>query len=97
MSKPNSHDAAIKIHHEICPLIDRLCGRWACEKEYEDFAEYAEVIKKNMPEGGEFVKATKRPFGVVYKAPAVSHQGNTNMLTYRTFVKRNKIELELVK
>jgi len=39
--------------------------RWQDEKEYEDWADYAEAMKKlvDETEGVDFVRATKRPFG----------------------------------
>lgn len=40
-----------------------LWSRWQDEKEYEDFGTYADEMKKLIPEGFKFVKATKSPFG----------------------------------
>lgn len=48
-------------------LVDRLAARWADEREYEDFADYAEAMKKATPEGLTFVRATKRPFGFIIR------------------------------
>ena len=46
-----------------------LFARWQDEKEFEDFAEYEKVMKKNVGEveGVKFVKASKRPFGFTLK------------------------------
>lgn len=48
-------------------LIDSLKERWADEREYENFSDYEEHMKKAaiLPKEAEFVKATKRPFGFV--------------------------------
>jgi hypothetical protein len=98
MSTPNPHQPAIDMHAQLCPIVDQIGGRWECEKEYEDFAEYAKVLEKRFPEtGGTFIKATKRPFGYIFEAEATSQQGNKNMKRYRTFIKRNRIELEMIK
>jgi len=44
-------------------LLANLKGRWDCEKEYEDWNDYAEKMKESIPSSWKFVKATKRPFG----------------------------------
>lgn len=46
-------------------LLMGLRERWECEKEYEDIADYLEVIKKHIPEA---YKIYKRPFGFLCKA-----------------------------
>lgn len=50
-------------------LLVNLYERWKDEKEYEDFSEYEEVMKKKADEISEitFIKATKRPFGFKFK------------------------------
>jgi len=48
-------------------LFVNLKGRWSCEKEYEDWNDYAEKMKETIPTHWKFVKATKRPFGMVAK------------------------------
>lgn len=53
----------------IKDTLDYLECRWQDEREYEDFAEYQKVLKTKIEEQGyAFVKATKRPFGVVAKS-----------------------------
>jgi hypothetical protein len=47
--------------------LDYLAGRWSDEKEYEDFNDYAEQMKKYVPQGWTFIKASKRPFGFSMK------------------------------
>ena len=44
-----------------------LFDRWKCEREYEDFADYAAKMKEVV--GETFVKANKRPFGFVAQIP----------------------------
>ena len=41
--------------------------RWSDEKEYEDWNDYVEAMKKIIPEDIEFVSASKRPFGFTVK------------------------------
>ena len=53
-------------------LLGNLWGRWQDEKEYEDWADYAKVMKDAF--GDMFVKATKRPFGVVLKIDGFPYQ-----------------------
>ena len=43
--------------------IAYLYSRWEDEKEYEDWAEYEEVLRKLTPVWAKFVKGLKRPFG----------------------------------
>lgn len=50
-----------------------LYGRWLDEREYEDFKEYAEAMKKLLPEGYVFESASKRPFGMTVKLPSGFH------------------------
>lgn len=47
--------------------LEHLANRWQDEKEYEDLAEYGEVLKKKLPEGFELVRMTSRPFGFKFK------------------------------
>ena len=62
----------VAIQKAIRPLLTNknmdklgyLWGRWQDEKEYEDFDEYANVMKAMVENAGiKFVKASKRPFG----------------------------------
>ncbi len=50
-------------------LLSQLYFRWQDEREYEDFAEYAQAMEQNVlavsPAGTVFIKGTKRPFGCV--------------------------------
>jgi hypothetical protein len=47
--------------------LDCLKARWDDEKEFEDFADYAAVMKNHVPAGWTFIKATKSPFGFSMK------------------------------
>ena len=52
---------------KVEPTFRSLYERWQDEKEYEDFAEYREVMKKLITEhGAEFLDMTKRPFAFKY-------------------------------
>ena len=58
-----------------------LYMRWQCEKEYEDFADYAAAFKNHTREYCEengveiqFVKGTKRPFGFQFKVGTNKYQ-----------------------
>lgn len=59
-------------------LLINLYDRWQDEKEYEDFAEYAKVMKEAilvyLPSGGIFVRASKRPFGFVVQMPGFPYK-----------------------
>ena len=46
-------------------LLANLHDRWQDEKDYEDFKEYADVMRKKV--GEQFVRGTKRPFGFVMR------------------------------
>jgi len=64
-----------------------LQSRWLDEREYEDFDEYVEVMKKHVPEGYEFVKANKSPFGYTVKCK-LGHKLQVKVATTgRWFVK----------
>lgn len=47
--------------------LDSLCGRWACEAEYEDWEDYRKSMADNLPDGATIETFTKRPFQVIYK------------------------------
>lgn len=52
------------------PLLEKLGylrDRWQDEREYEDWSDYVEAMKKLTPPEMAFVKATKAPFGFVVK------------------------------
>jgi hypothetical protein len=48
--------------------LDYLQSRWRDEREYEDWSEYVAEMKKLVPEGFEFERATKSPFGFTMTA-----------------------------
>ena len=55
---------------KLLNLLCNLDSRWNDEKEYEDWKEYSDLIKSNVEFiifdiDYKFVKATKRPFGLV--------------------------------
>lgn len=52
---------------EFGDFILNLLGRWLDECEYEDFADYENAMRKNLPSGFTFVKGHKRSFGFTFK------------------------------
>ena len=59
---------AILNHEKFSDFLFYLKCRWKDEREFEDFAEYEKAMKKNIPESRpEFIKGTKRPFGMQVK------------------------------
>lgn len=58
-----------EVFKSLAPFIDYLAARWQDESEYEDINEYAEAIKKRLPEGYTFLKMKKRPFGFEFNGP----------------------------
>lgn len=55
-----------KVFHEIEDLFVGLAGRWQDESQYEDIAEYGEVLEKQLPEHFWFREMSKRPFGLKF-------------------------------
>lgn len=51
-----------------------LYDRWQDEKEYEDINDYSASLITKMPDGMEFVKMTKRPFGLQVKVGQSTYQ-----------------------
>lgn len=47
----------------VTDRLSYLYDRWQDEKEYEDFADYIEQMKKLAPEGTRFIKGRQSPFG----------------------------------
>jgi hypothetical protein len=52
-----------KFFHAFADRLADLYFRWQDEKEYEDFKDYADVMKSATPKQFTFVKANKSPFG----------------------------------
>ena len=54
---------------ELSEVMFNLYERWQNKKEYEDIAEYAQIIMKNIEKTTamkfNLVKGTKRPFGII--------------------------------
>lgn len=55
-----------EIMGRVSELLCSLHARWAEEREYENFDDYAEAISKRLPPDV-FIKATKRPFGAIVR------------------------------
>ena len=65
----NNNDLILQLDElfkNVAPTISDLRGRWSEESQFEDFADYAEVMKKALPAHATFIRATKRPFSVVF-------------------------------
>jgi hypothetical protein len=54
--------------------LANLAGRWQDESEYEDFAEYEDVMKTMVPEGCEFFYGITEPFGFIMKGKDLTYQ-----------------------
>ncbi len=68
MSKLKEKVQLILNDDTLADLLMMLKERWQHEQEYEDFADYEGLIKKNIPVAGvEFVKGIKKPFGFICK------------------------------
>lgn len=97
---PTPAEIAKKEFESVLPIIEKvksrliiLYGRWQDEKEYEDFADYAENMKvhlANVVPDLEFVKATKRPFGFSFTGDALTG-------IYRVSVTRQHITFKRIK
>lgn len=52
--------------NKLSELVANLYCRWMDEKEYEEFADYEAVLKKEVESrGAKFINGTKRPFGFI--------------------------------
>jgi hypothetical protein len=65
---------SIEERQAICEVVNNakvirtflnLYYRWEDEWRYEDFADYASVMHKCMPNGAKLVRGTQEPFGLV--------------------------------
>ena len=61
-------------------LLGYLHARWQDESEYENIAEYAKAVRKNLPKGFKLLRMMKRPFGFQFSigTPAVYRMTATN-------------------
>lgn len=74
---------AASIYKSMENVMTNLYGRWLDEKEYEDFSNYADVMKKEISGlGGEFVAASKRPFGFKYALAGATYQMTISARSY---------------
>ena len=52
---------------EVANVLGNLWSRWMCEKEYEDFNDYVDVMKRVLEERGCKLKSFKRrPFMITF-------------------------------
>jgi len=66
---PNGVACAINSFlNSVAPTIAYLYERWNDEREYEDFASYADALRAATIDGFKFLRATKRPFGFTFTA-----------------------------
>jgi hypothetical protein len=70
--------------------LQDLKFRWADEKEFEDWSDYVEVIKKFVPKDATFVKAAKRPFSFDFIL-------KSNGFTYRIIATNSHMEWKRIK
>jgi hypothetical protein len=79
---PNAHARALFIG--VTDTMCNLYARWLDEREYEDIADYAAIVKPRVTEiGGTFVRMTKRPFGFVYTLDGITYTVTINMRGYK--------------
>lgn len=52
---------------ELMMTLTPLYDRWQDEKEYEDFAEYRDMMKSKMVPGTTFGRLKNKPFRLIYK------------------------------
>jgi hypothetical protein len=57
-----------KLDAIVNTMVNLYC-RWQDEKEYEDFEDYKNVVKKMLPENCPMVGMKKSPFVVEFKLP----------------------------
>lgn len=73
------------LSQEFADFLYHLRSRYEDEKEYEDFSEYVDAMKKKFPE---VVKMTKRPFGVIWdERISVGKSARSPIYSIRTFFK----------
>lgn len=51
------------LYKSAADTLGYLYNRWQDEREYEDFADYENEMRKLLPAGFVFWRGTKRPFG----------------------------------
>jgi len=78
--------------------LGSLYGRWLDEREYEDFADYADIIEKSFNDlelkgypadcKPKFLSATKRPFG--FKVIMAGHRVQFGITTTSIYFKKCK-------
>lgn len=81
------------LSQEFADFLYYLRNRYEDEKEYEDFSEYVDAMKKKFPE---VAKMTKRPFGVIWdERISVGKNTHSPIYSIRTFFKvtGNKLTL----
>lgn len=86
--------AKVKIPEKLSDQFMYLWERWQDEKEYEDFADYQNVMKSAVEqEGGKFLKMTKRPWYVEFELQGVVKymQKKGNYLSYGSKIKKSDV------
>jgi len=64
------HEIRKQVYDKMEDKIAYAWNRWNDEKEHEDFKAYEMYLKDNFVNyklQGTFIKATKRPFGIIYQ------------------------------
>lgn len=77
-------------NEKLLRTLAELYFRWRDESEYEDFNDYIKVLKTLIPKGSKFVKATKRPFAVifVYEGWTVTISINNKTINWKGTIKK---------
>lgn len=66
-TKQNPNETIENLMASVSGTLEYLYVRWQDEREYEDFADYADAMRKALGADHTFVRATKRPFGMVVR------------------------------
>jgi hypothetical protein len=74
-----------KMYKDVEDLLSNLHFRWQCEREYEDFKEYGEAIKKALQPQIVLKDMTKRPFGFRFRVKGFEQALYCVKLTNRSY------------
>jgi hypothetical protein len=84
-TSPETLNIINKMFKDIEDLLSNLHFRWQCEKEYEDFKDYVDIIKKALPPQIILKDVTKRPFGFRFRVKGFEEALYHVKLTTKTY------------
>lgn len=73
----------------LVPAFSRLADRWDDEKEYEDFADYRDALRKLLPADFTFVRATSQPFALEFMAGGAKYRFVANVKQIKVLRREN--------